>query len=90
MLRAQLRSGIAQVGTALREPEEFTRRWHGGEAVYLWSSRPSQSRRVRRKVTAAGELSGRTLRSAAALTVRREPNSRSVGERRLLRTGRRV
>jgi hypothetical protein len=36
MLRAQLRSGVAQVGLALREPEEFTRRWHGGEARYPW------------------------------------------------------
>ncbi len=36
MLRAQLRSGIAQVGLALREPEEFTRRWHGGEVLYPW------------------------------------------------------
>ncbi len=36
MLRAQLRSGVAQVGLALREPEEFTRRWHGGEVPYSW------------------------------------------------------
>ena len=36
MLRAQLRSGVAQVGLALREPEEFTRRWHGGDALYPW------------------------------------------------------
>ena len=36
MLRAQLRSGVAQVGLALREPEEFTRRWHGGEVSYPW------------------------------------------------------
>ncbi len=36
MLRAQLRSGVAQVGLALREPEEFTRRWHGGEVLYPW------------------------------------------------------
>jgi hypothetical protein len=36
MLRAQLRSGVAHVGLALREPEEFTRRWHGGETVYSW------------------------------------------------------
>ena len=28
MLRAQLRSGLAHVGLALREPEEFARRWH--------------------------------------------------------------
>jgi hypothetical protein len=37
MLRAQLRSGVAQLGLALREPEEFTRRWHGGEVRYPWS-----------------------------------------------------
>ncbi len=36
MLRAQLRSGVAQVGLALREPEEFARRWHGGEVQYSW------------------------------------------------------
>jgi hypothetical protein len=36
MLRAQLRSGVAHVGLALREPEEFTRRWHGGEVLYPW------------------------------------------------------
>ena len=36
MLRAQLRSGVAQVGLALREPEEFTRRWHGGDVPYSW------------------------------------------------------
>jgi hypothetical protein len=36
MLRAQLRSGVAHVGLALREPEEFTRRWHGGEVPYSW------------------------------------------------------
>lgn len=36
MLRGQLRSGIAHVGVALREPEEFTRRWHGGEVLYPW------------------------------------------------------
>jgi hypothetical protein len=36
MLRAQLRSGVAHVGLALREPEEFTRRWHGGEMAYSW------------------------------------------------------
>ena len=36
MLRAQLRSGVAQVGVALREPEEFARRWHGGEVPYSW------------------------------------------------------
>jgi hypothetical protein len=31
-----LRSGIAHVGLALREPEEFSRRWHSGEALYPW------------------------------------------------------
>ncbi len=36
MLRTQLRSGVAHVGLALREPEEFTRRWHGGEMPYSW------------------------------------------------------
>jgi hypothetical protein len=36
MLRTELRSGIAHVGQALREPEEFARRWHGGEASYPW------------------------------------------------------
>jgi hypothetical protein len=36
MLRAQLRSGLAHVGVALREPEEFARRWHGGEVPYSW------------------------------------------------------
>jgi hypothetical protein len=36
MLRAQLRSGVAHVGLALREPEEFTRRWHCGEMPYSW------------------------------------------------------
>jgi hypothetical protein len=36
MLRAQLRSGLAHVGIALREPEEFARRWHGGEVPYSW------------------------------------------------------
>ncbi len=36
MLRAQLQSGLSQVGLALREPEEFARRWHGGEVLYSW------------------------------------------------------
>jgi hypothetical protein len=36
MLRAQIRSSLALVGQALREPEEFTRRWHGGEVPYSW------------------------------------------------------
>ena len=36
MLRAQLQSGLAHVGLALREPEEFARRWHGNEGLYSW------------------------------------------------------
>ena len=36
MLHAQLRSGLAHVGEALREPEEFALRWHRGEALYSW------------------------------------------------------
>jgi hypothetical protein len=36
MLRAQLQTGLAHVGLALREPEEFARRWHSGEAPYSW------------------------------------------------------
>ena len=36
MLRTQLRSGLAHVGQALREPEEFARCWHGGGAPYPW------------------------------------------------------
>jgi len=28
--------GLAHVGHALREPEEFARRWHVGEASYSW------------------------------------------------------
>jgi hypothetical protein len=36
MVRAQLRSGLAHVGLALREPEEFARRFHGGEVPYSW------------------------------------------------------
>jgi hypothetical protein len=36
MLQAKLRYGLVQVGLALREPEEFARRWHGGEAPYSW------------------------------------------------------
>jgi hypothetical protein len=36
MLRLELRSGVAHVGQALREPGEFARRWHGGEAPYPW------------------------------------------------------
>jgi hypothetical protein len=34
MLREQLQSGLAHVGLALREPEEFARRWHGHEGLY--------------------------------------------------------
>lgn len=34
MVRAQLRSGLAHVGLALREPEEFARRFHAGEVLY--------------------------------------------------------
>jgi hypothetical protein len=36
MFRVQLRSGLAHVGLALREPEEFARRFHVGEAPYSW------------------------------------------------------
>src|SRR5690242_19805888 len=36
MLRTRLRLGFAHVGDALREPEEFARRWHDGEAAYSW------------------------------------------------------
>jgi hypothetical protein len=36
MPRTELRSGVAHVGQALREPEEFARRWHGGEELYPW------------------------------------------------------
>ena len=36
MLHTPLRSGLAHVGQALREPEEFARRWHTGEAHYSW------------------------------------------------------
>ncbi|MBI5757800.1 MAG: hypothetical protein HZA46_04705 [Planctomycetales bacterium] len=36
MLRERLRAGIAHVGLALREPEEFARRWNAGEANYAW------------------------------------------------------
>jgi hypothetical protein len=36
MVRAQLRSGLAHVGMALREPEEFVRKLHGGEVPYSW------------------------------------------------------
>jgi hypothetical protein len=36
MLRTQLRSGLAHVGLALREPEVFARRFHAGEVLYSW------------------------------------------------------
>lgn len=36
MLHSQLRESIANVGQALREPEEFAIRWQRGEARYAW------------------------------------------------------
>jgi hypothetical protein len=36
MVRAQLRSGLAHVGLALRDPEVFARRFHVGESPYSW------------------------------------------------------
>jgi hypothetical protein len=36
MLRTELWSGVAYVGQALREPEEFARHWHDGDAPYPW------------------------------------------------------
>ncbi len=36
MIRNQLRSGIAHVGQALRDPEEFAVRWNRGEVNYSW------------------------------------------------------
>jgi hypothetical protein len=36
MLRSQIRSGIAHVGLALREPEEFAFRWEAGQVLYPW------------------------------------------------------
>jgi hypothetical protein len=36
MVRTQLRSSLAHVGLALREPEKFARRFHGGEVNYSW------------------------------------------------------
>ena len=36
MFREQLQSGIAHVGMALREPEEFARRWISQEVHYRW------------------------------------------------------
>jgi hypothetical protein len=37
MLRESLRSSLAHVGQALREPEEFSLRWHREGAPYRWS-----------------------------------------------------
>ena len=36
MFRTQVRSGIAHVGLALRDPESFAVRWHKGEVLYTW------------------------------------------------------
>ena len=36
VFREQLQSGIAHVGLALREPEEFASHWNKGEADYPW------------------------------------------------------
>lgn len=36
MFREQLRSGVAHVGLALREPEAFAVRWNQGEVQYRW------------------------------------------------------
>jgi hypothetical protein len=36
MLREHLRSGIEQVGVALRDPEEFAAAWNEGRATYHW------------------------------------------------------
>ncbi|HEV3165865.1 MAG TPA: hypothetical protein VGZ22_17685 [Isosphaeraceae bacterium] len=37
MLRPRIQSGLAHVGQALREPEEFALRWHSGDVDYpLW------------------------------------------------------
>ena len=45
MLRRQLRSGLAHVGLALREPEEFARRWHEGLGpIFLVDLRRSGAR----------------------------------------------
>src|SRR5580704_1141001 len=40
-MREQLESGLAQVGQALREPEEFAQRWERGTARYgpwVWAA----------------------------------------------------
>jgi hypothetical protein len=36
MLQARLRAGVAHVGLALREPEEFALRWHREGQPYAW------------------------------------------------------
>ena len=36
MLREQFKQGIAHVGQALRDPDEFAVRYHRGEAAYRW------------------------------------------------------
>src|SRR5947209_16918504 len=36
MLQTRLRASVAQVGQALREPEEFALRWERGEDRYEW------------------------------------------------------
>jgi hypothetical protein len=36
MFRQQLQSGVAHVGLALREPEEFAVRWNANQAHYHW------------------------------------------------------
>ncbi len=36
MFRAQFQSGIAHVGLALREPEEFAARWNEHQVQYRW------------------------------------------------------
>ena len=36
MFREMLRSGIAHVGLALRDPEEFSVQWNRGDADYRW------------------------------------------------------
>ena len=36
MYRVHIAQGLAHVGLALREPEEFALRWRRGEAKYGW------------------------------------------------------
>lgn len=36
MLRNDLRAGVAHVGLALRDPEEFAVRWNEGQKAYAW------------------------------------------------------